>query len=229
MPSPFPGVDPYIESQGCWRDFRLTFLVTLSEILNDSLLPRYVSRINDRPCPFRYCPDIGIVREEGARATFLEIRRLRQSDPVTVITLFSEDDKTEPGMHLYESWVRDCRLRSRSVVEIDLLHGGLRSLPGIPGSRGDYYALVWRSDGSITTLCWGVRDPLPMLSIPLPNPDPDVAVDLGAVFATTWNRPRYERYLDYSLAPTAIDESDREWAMQIARSAAEVGSAPPPA
>ena len=26
MPSPFPGMDPYLESQGCWQDFHATLL-----------------------------------------------------------------------------------------------------------------------------------------------------------------------------------------------------------
>lgn len=41
MPSPFPGVDPFLESQR-WEDFHTRFITILSELLVPKLRPRYV-------------------------------------------------------------------------------------------------------------------------------------------------------------------------------------------
>lgn len=47
MPSPFPGMDPYLEGPE-WTDFHTTFLVTLREELHRLLSPRYVVRVDRR-------------------------------------------------------------------------------------------------------------------------------------------------------------------------------------
>jgi hypothetical protein len=41
MPSPFPGVDPFIESQK-WEDFHTTFIGVLRELLVPQVRPQYV-------------------------------------------------------------------------------------------------------------------------------------------------------------------------------------------
>jgi hypothetical protein len=47
MPSPFPGMDPYLEDQD-WEDFHARFNVALSEVLADGAEPRYVVRVERR-------------------------------------------------------------------------------------------------------------------------------------------------------------------------------------
>src|ERR1700722_9437045 len=48
MPSPFPGIDPYLESQGHWLDFHARFVPMLSDALNEQLPEGYVARIDER-------------------------------------------------------------------------------------------------------------------------------------------------------------------------------------
>lgn len=45
MPSPFPGFDPYIESQLNWLDFHTTFLVYISQALMGNLPPGFVAEL----------------------------------------------------------------------------------------------------------------------------------------------------------------------------------------
>lgn len=47
MPSPFPGMDPFIEGQA-WAEFHTDFVVALREALMPQLVPRYVARIEQR-------------------------------------------------------------------------------------------------------------------------------------------------------------------------------------
>ena len=48
MPSPFPGMDPYIEACGLWGDFHDKLIGELERTLAAALPPRYVARIRER-------------------------------------------------------------------------------------------------------------------------------------------------------------------------------------
>ena len=45
MPSPFPGMDPYLEHPGWWPDFHARFIPICSEALNEVLPDEYDARI----------------------------------------------------------------------------------------------------------------------------------------------------------------------------------------
>lgn len=47
MPSPFPGMDPYLESHG-WADFHLSMIAGLREALVPQLRPRYIVQVEER-------------------------------------------------------------------------------------------------------------------------------------------------------------------------------------
>jgi hypothetical protein len=48
MPSPFPGIDPYLESPLYWQDFHERFLPYAAEVLQPQLPHRYRARIGER-------------------------------------------------------------------------------------------------------------------------------------------------------------------------------------
>ncbi len=48
MPSPFPGMDPYLESPQVWADFHSRFINVMSEQLVPLVRPRYSVRIEER-------------------------------------------------------------------------------------------------------------------------------------------------------------------------------------
>ncbi len=47
MPSPFPGMNPYIERPELWNDFHNTFIPTIREFLAPLIQPRYFVRIEE--------------------------------------------------------------------------------------------------------------------------------------------------------------------------------------
>src|SRR5687767_3895293 len=47
MPSPFPGMDPYLEGQ-VWTDFHTRVVPLIAETLLPHVLPRYVVRVEER-------------------------------------------------------------------------------------------------------------------------------------------------------------------------------------
>src|SRR5271155_197911 len=48
MASPFPGMDPYLEISGDWRDFQTRFLNGCADALADQLPENYVARIEEQ-------------------------------------------------------------------------------------------------------------------------------------------------------------------------------------
>src|SRR5437588_7273008 len=48
MPSPFPGMDPYLEEPGLWPDVHHRLISIAGEMLTERLKPRYYARIEQR-------------------------------------------------------------------------------------------------------------------------------------------------------------------------------------
>jgi hypothetical protein len=87
MPSPFPGMDPYLEAPAGWQEFHSRFINTISDFLVPQLRPRYAVHIEryayltalDAEAP-HLRPDVSVAqtspeapRTEGAVATLTEI------------------------------------------------------------------------------------------------------------------------------------------------------------
>src|SRR4051794_24142402 len=72
MPSPFPGMDPYLEAQEDWRGFHTRFITYCSDALSDCLPEEYVARIEERfylveaheERGKQYLPDVAITKED---------------------------------------------------------------------------------------------------------------------------------------------------------------------
>jgi hypothetical protein len=259
MPSPFPGVDPYLESQHFWEDFHPSFLTYCRDALNDILPEGYVAQLGERLRLVELSqrtaklvrPDLAVVeeaetssqttvRKAKARGTltlepvaiplpamemevrdvWIEIRRHTGRTPVTVIELLSPTNKTGDGFVEYKLKRRSLIRQKIHLVELDLLLGGRRLPMSLPLPAGDCYAFVSRAQRrpDSEVYAWTIQDRLPSIPIPLLSADPDVVLDLGQVFATTYELGRYSRLIDYATTPGVLRrQDDRAWAEKIAR------------
>src|ERR1700722_3282779 len=52
MPSPFPGMDPYLEDPDLWPDVHASLIAGIRELLAPQLRPRYVARVEQRTLLF---------------------------------------------------------------------------------------------------------------------------------------------------------------------------------
>jgi hypothetical protein len=154
---------------------------------------------------------------EEVRETYLEIRELETRRVVTVIEMLSPSNK-QPGSAGWAEYVRkrNAVLNSPThLVEIDLLRGGRRMPMRDPLSPGDYYVMVSRAPLRPTAdvYAFGLRDPLPTISIPLAGNDPDAPLDLQTVLNTIYDRAGYDYRLDYtSQVDLPLRPEDAEWA-----------------
>jgi hypothetical protein len=48
MPSPFPGMDPYLENPELWGDVHHELISTIRELINRVIRPKYVARVEER-------------------------------------------------------------------------------------------------------------------------------------------------------------------------------------
>ena len=243
MPSPFPGMDPYLEDPAFWPDFHARFVNYWCEELAARLPDHYEARLDEQvnlvqiPAEKtkRVRPDVSVTRdtvagslaspsaavatlepttvplliEEETRQTYIEILRRPDRTLVAVLELLSPANKAPSGQGQYLD-KRNAVLRQEvHLVELDLLFGGERMPLDAPYPSGDYFALVARFDRrwNCDVYAWSVRDSLPTIPIPLLPEDGEVGVDLAAVFATTYERGRYARSLDYGAAPPISAEA----------------------
>jgi hypothetical protein len=151
---------------------------------------------------------------EGPRETYIEILHQPDRTLVGVAELLSPANKEYPGRGEYLSKRRALLFQNVHLVELDLLFGGQRLQLTEPLPRADYYYFV--SPGDRRPDCqvyfWNLRQPLPKLPIPLRAPDPDIVVDLEAVFTTAYERGRFRRRINYQAAPSLnLREEDRRW------------------
>lgn len=214
MPSPFPGMDPFIEGQ-VWEDFHHRFIDEIAVAITPSLRPRYVARVTlTLPIPVEM------------RRAFLTIRDRDNLQVVAEIELLSPWNK-RPGSDGVREYARkrETVLRSSAhLVELDLLRGGqrLETLEKLPA--GDYYALVSRERRrpKVEVYAWSLRQPLPTVPIPLAGSDPDVPLDLQAVFTSVYDRAGYDYSLDYTRpVEPPLSEEDAAWAREVLAKAHE--------
>lgn len=118
------------------------------------------------------------------RISYLEIRDRRDRRLVTVIELLSPTNKhSGPDRAQYLGKRGRVLGSSTHLVEIDLLRGGPRMpfAAGLPECA--YYVMVSRMQKRPQADFWpiGLRDPLPVIPIPLSESDADAQLDLQAV------------------------------------------------
>lgn len=261
MKSPFPGMDPYIEACGLWRDFHNDLIGDVKRALAAVLPPRYRVRSDERnlvelvetegktATPFY--PDVGVTAPHGRPTSAGETRaaatgtaatreavslrafiaeRFRErfieitvNDPdrrlVTCIEVLSPTNKRRgsEGWRQYSRKRQALLLGEANLVEIDLLRGGEKMPMLDPWPDSPYSLLVARSEEAPTCQVWPAyfQHPLPLLPVPLEEPDPDVSLDLQQVIDSIFQRNRYSEDIDYTkpLDPPLL-LADQSWLLE---------------
>ncbi|VTT96965.1 Uncharacterized protein OS=Rivularia sp. PCC 7116 GN=Riv7116_3947 PE=4 SV=1: DUF4058 [Gemmataceae bacterium] len=256
MPSPFPGMDPYLEDPAFWSGFHTRYVVALSASLTRVLPKGYYAEVEqhvwlqgDDPderepfaVPYGYVaathgtsgaghgagvatatvPSAEVtlpktVKHKGAK--FIKVVDKPGNRVVTVVELLSPSNKAAgDDREGYLQKRNEYLLTGTNLVEIDLLREGERLPFGRPKPPpADYYALVSRADRFPKAAVWafGVRDPLPILPVPLKPADGEVPLDLRAGLDRTYDDAGYRDRIDYSKPPAdVLRKPDAEWAAE---------------
>jgi hypothetical protein len=257
MPSPFPGMDPYIETPELWSDFHNDLSAEIRAALNLLIRPRYVASLTPyvtyevievaevrgiRPdlSVWQTRADRGmgasgaatitppaahsrIPLEVPLRLSNVEIRETRTQMLVTAVEILSPVNKRH-GHEAHEEYLRKRRALLRSSVhllEIDLLRGGRRPPLEDPVPVAPYYVFLSRADHRPDVQVWTIplTGPLPVVPVPLLEPDPDAPVELSAIVASVYERGGYEDEINYRQPPPPppLSPEEAEWVEQLLR------------
>ena len=251
MPSPFPGMDPYIETPELWSDFHSDLASEIRADLNRLIQPHYFARLT----PYvtyevvevgqvhGVRPDVGVWQlqslpgeapasaatiapapveslvtlEIPLRLHRVEIRATASQQLVTVVGILSSVNKrSSHDAYLAYQRKRCDILRSEvHLLEIDLLRAGERPPLARPVPAAPYYVVLSRANRRPTVEVWPIQlaDRLPVLPVPLLEPDPDTPLDLGAVVVSVYERGAYASQIDYQQPPPppALSKPEADW------------------
>jgi hypothetical protein len=216
MPSPFPGMDPYLEHEALWPIFHHQIVMALYQALLPNLVDRYRARVTQRHYATEQALFTSIIREEH-HEDLVEVRHRNDGRLVTLVDVVSPANKLSPrGREAYLDRRREGRSHGASLVEIDLVLQGQPTLDysreGLP--EWDYAVTVTRSTQpdryEIYTATLQKR--LPRFRLPLAADDRDTVLDLQTVFTRTYEQGGFAGKIDYAKPPpTALDEADGRW------------------
>jgi hypothetical protein len=102
MPSPFPGMDPYLEDPGLWPDVHHGLISEIQAALNRQLRPKYHVRVEERvyisdendPGRSVIVPDLQVAVRPGQEGSAFDPTRgpaLDVAEPIVVTTLLDEE------------------------------------------------------------------------------------------------------------------------------------------
>jgi hypothetical protein len=209
MPSPFPGMDPYLEDERVWPAFQHQLVSCLHQILLPGLAVRYHAGV----CQRRYTDESAALRCED----YVEIREREPGTLVTLLDVVSPANKTTAaGRQAYLDTRREGRAAKANLVEMDLVLQGRPTLEysrdGLP--EWDYAVTVTRATQpdrhEIYTAT--LQKPLPRFRLPLAGDDRDTVLNLHAAFGRAFDQGDFAGQVDYRREPPApLSEKNRLW------------------
>lgn len=260
MPSPFPGMDPWLEAPGRWGSVHHSLISLIYTELNGNLpegfaaiAAEYVYLLTPQD---RMVPDVAVTRRSNfasapnrasggvlTAANPIEIfgaltspeeytvpylQVVTTSDEqkvVSVIEILSPVNKTGSGREQYLKKQRDILDSSAHLLEIDLLRGGQHTaavdenaLLGAHRMAWDYLICLHRAGAGERYSCWPftVREPLPVVLVPLTEEYPDFVLDLPTLFDACYDAGPFRRTVDYGQPPTPrLGRADSAWADEL--------------
>ena len=223
MPSPLPGMDPYLEDAGRFPVFRKHLIASLYQLLLPGLVDRYRARVHSR----QYESELVLftsVQKFQHDEEFIEIRSRTDGRLVTLVDVVSIANRTTAtGRDAYLATRAVAQSEKASILELDLVTQGR---PPLAFNRAElpthhYLAIVSRSNNSTTHECFpaNLRRRVPKIRLPLAADDRDTVIDLQVVFARAFEQSQLEKCIDYRepLPPdVALSADDREWVEALA-------------
>ena len=222
MPSPFPGMDPYLEDDALWPVFHHQLVMCLYQILLPGLVDRYRARVTQRHYVTEQALFTSVIREEH-HEDLIEIRQRNDGRLITLVDVVSPANKTAAaGRAAYLERRREGKSAGANLVELDLV---LQGQPTLEYSRDglpdwDYAVTVTRSTQperyEIYTATLQKR--LPRFRLPLAPDDRDTVLDLQAAFTRCYDQGGFAARIDYGKdPPTTMTAEDKQWLQEFLR------------
>ena len=220
MPSPFPGMDPFLEHEKLWPTFQHHLVACLYQTLLPGLVDRYRARVGQRRYATEQALFTSVLRNEHEEE-YIEVRQRSDSKLITLVDVVSPTNKTtDAGRQAYLAKRKEAKSSGASLVEIDLVLQGEPMLDysrdGLP--EWDHAVTVTRSTQperyEIYTATLQKR--LPRFRLPLAADDRDTVLDLHTAFNRCYDQGGFAARIDYAREPaTTLAEEDRKWLQSL--------------
>jgi hypothetical protein len=223
MPSPLPGMDPYLEDCTLWPSFQHQLVNCIYQVLLPQLIDRYRARVGQRS----YAPEHPSFPSE-IHEEYVEIRQRTDGQLISALDIVSPANRiTLAGRRAYLELRSQFRAANCNIVEIDLVLQGQPMLDYFRDALPDwdYTVTVIRSTQreryEIYTSTLQKR--LPRFRLPLAADDRDTVLDLHATVARAYAQGNFAAKIDYCREPpTTIEDDDRKWLGELLNWPAEL-------
>ncbi len=239
MPSPFPGMDPYLEDPDIFPNLHHDLITFIEFALQERLPPSYFAAVGTRDRiemnGKMMKPDLDVFQPQLAddehHEGYVDIisGRDEKEKVVTSVEVLSPSNKSTSGAGL-EQYLRkqDSVVETgTNLVEIDLLRAGQHTtlvplnLLRARGGLFDYHVCVRRFNrrGEFRVSPIRLAQSLRKITVPLLPEDPPVVIDLQAVFNRAYDNGPYRRRIHYGrdrIVPPLTPEQ-AAWANDLVR------------
>ncbi len=156
-------------------------------------------------------PDVVIASSVTVRIPVVQIKDTEKNKLITCIEILSPVNKRKPGWQAYHDKKNDLHQAGVHFLEIDLLRRGQRHVWNLGQPEPHYTFSLWRA-GTGKLEIWKnfVKEPLPVLPVPLKSPDPDVPLPLKKALEMVYQRGLYHLSIDYKKNPPPPPFSEEE-------------------
>ncbi|MBI3913482.1 MAG: DUF4058 family protein [Chloroflexi bacterium] len=221
MPSPFPGMDPYLEWTGLWPDFHLALINEVRTALASQVAPRYYVAVEQRtyivaaePTEFAGRPDVAVIGMPPLPASTLGGAPAAVLDRSITVELPIRDEIRERYLEIRESTTH------KVITVIEILSPSNKQRGE---GRNDYERKRQRVLDSATNLVeidlLRAGEPMPMARVP--------ASHYRILVSREWERPRAKLYpfnLNEAIPeiPVPLQKGEAEPALGLGKLFAEI-------
>ena len=201
MPSPFPGMNPFLEHLDVWSTFHTGMLAAMADRLSAQVRPDYLVHME----------------AHIERQRYLEIRDRRNRELVAVVELLSPvNKKSGPYRAQYLTKRSEILASPAHLVEIDLLRDG-RAMPDQERPSSTYGVMVSRVEERPAADFWpiGLRQPLPTIPVPLRPANSHASLELQKLLHEVYDRGTYAEEIYEQEAEPPLDPADLDWAEHV--------------
>ena len=232
MPSPFPGMNPFLEQEAVWHDFHQRFIPRAADALTSQVRPGYIVTVDSHvylhELPAEARRLVGSISGgavlgtvplpvDAEKDSYIQVRDRDGRELVTVVELLSPSNKAPgPDREQYVAKRREVLASGVHLVEIDLLRGWPR-LPAEGLPQCDYCIMVSRAPERPRVRFWTValQERLPVIPVPLRVPHRDASLDLQHILHQVYEGAGYEDYVYQGRPSPRLRPDDEAWAREI--------------
>lgn len=226
MPSPFPGMNLYLEHPELFPGLHHWLIIEIARFISPLLRPKYrvavkvrmyeVNETNTAVATLVSQPQrVKIPVPLSIREGYLEVREVETDILVTTIEILSHSNKRGKGRKQYEEKREEILATRTNLVEIDLLRSGKAMPLAEDKISSDYQILVCRGDNRpyADLYAFNVQDTIPLFPLPLRLGDTEPVINLHTLLNDIYDVSGYDLVIDYNKPPVPqLAKNDGAWA-----------------